>query len=47
MDYDSLQAVRDRGAWEEWPAFFLTGVVEVSQQATETARQIPCERRST
>ncbi len=38
--YDCLQAVRDRGAWEEWLSFFLTGVVEVSQQATETARQI-------
>jgi Fic family protein len=38
--YDSLQAVRDKGAWEEWLAFFLRGVIEVSQQATETARQI-------
>lgn len=38
--YDHLQAVRDRGAWEPWLAFFLTGVIEVSQQATETARRI-------
>ncbi len=38
--YDCLQAVQDRGAWEEWLYFFLSGVVEVSQQATETARQI-------
>ncbi|MGE0040768.1 MAG: Fic family protein [Vicinamibacterales bacterium] len=38
--YDLLQAVRDRGAWEEWLAFFLTGVYEVSQQATDTARRI-------
>lgn len=38
--YDHLQAVRDHGAWEEWLVFFLTGVVEVSQQATETARRI-------
>ena len=38
--YDALQAVRDRGAWESWLAFFLTGVIEVSQQATETARRI-------
>ena len=38
--YDHLQAIRDQGAWEEWLAFFLTGVVEVSQQATETARSI-------
>ncbi|MEI7687374.1 MAG: Fic family protein [Planctomycetota bacterium] len=38
--YDRLQAVRDRGAWEEWLAFFLRGVIEVSKQATETARRI-------
>jgi len=38
--YDHLQAVRDQGAWEPWLAFFLKGVFEVSQQATETARQI-------
>jgi len=38
--YDRLQAVRDRGAWEEWLIFFLRGVAEVSGQATETARRI-------
>lgn len=38
--YDHLQAVRDHGAWEQWLVFFLTGVVEVSQQATDTARRI-------
>jgi Fic family protein len=38
--YDYLQAIRDRGAWEPWLQFFLHGVYEVSQQATETARQI-------
>jgi len=38
--YDHLQAIRDHGAWEPWLAFFLKGVFEVSQQATETARQI-------
>lgn len=38
--YDRLQAVRDRGAWEEWLEFFLRGVSEVSQQATETARRV-------
>jgi Fic family protein len=36
--YDHLQAVRDRGAWEEWLAFFLRGVVEVAGEAAETAR---------
>jgi Fic family protein len=38
--YDHLQALRDHGAWERWLAFFLRGVFEVSQQATDTARQI-------
>ncbi len=38
--YDHLQAIRDHGAWEEWLKFFLRGVVEVSQQATDTARKI-------
>jgi Fic family protein len=38
--YDLLQAVRDRGEWEEWLAFFLRGVDEVSRQATDTARRI-------
>jgi Fic family protein len=38
--YERLQAVRDRGQWEEWLAFFLTGVAEVSGEATETARRI-------
>jgi len=38
--YELLQAIRDQGAWEEWLAFFLTGVSEVSAQATETARRI-------
>ena len=38
--YDHLQAVRDRGAWEEWLAFFLRGVAEVAAEAAETARKI-------
>ena len=38
--YDSLQAVHDHGDWEQWLEFFLKGVSEVSQQATETARNI-------
>jgi Fic family protein len=38
--YDRLQAVRDHGAWEGWLAFFLSGVFEVSKQATETARRV-------
>jgi len=38
--YGRLQAVRESGAWEEWLEFFLTGVAEVSMQATETARRV-------
>jgi Fic family protein len=38
--YEQLQSVRDTGSWEEWLSFFLHGVVEVSGQATDTARRI-------
>jgi Fic family protein len=38
--YEHLQAIRDQGAWEDWLTFFLRGVIEVSKQATETARRI-------
>ena len=38
--YDALQNVRDRGDWEAWLKFFMTGVAEVSNEATETARKI-------
>ena len=38
--YELLQAVRDRGAWEDWLRFFLQGVVEVAAEAAETARRI-------
>ena len=38
--YDRLQAVRDHGDWEGWLAFFLRGVEQVSQEATETTRRV-------
>jgi Fic family protein len=38
--YEHLQAVRERGAWEAWIAFFLRGVIEVAGEAAETARRI-------
>ena len=38
--YEHLQAVRGRGAWEAWLAFFLRGVIEVAGEAAETARRI-------
>ena len=38
--YDRLQAVRTRGDWEGWLAFFLRGVIEVAGEAAETSRRI-------
>lgn len=38
--YRHLQTVRTSGDWEAWIKFFLTGVIETSNQATETARAI-------
>lgn len=38
--YEQLQAVRDRGTWEEWLTFFLRGVIDVAGEAAETARRI-------
>ncbi len=38
--YDRLQAVRDAGAWEDWLAFFLRGITEVSREAASTAQAI-------
>lgn len=35
-----LQAIRDKGEWENWLKFFLRGVYEVAQEATQKARQI-------
>jgi len=38
--YDRLTAIRNKGDWEGWLKFFLRGVFEVSQSATQTARSI-------
>jgi Fic family protein len=38
--YGHLQAVRETGDWESWIRFFLTGIIETADQATETARSI-------
>jgi Fic family protein len=38
--YSLLQSVRETGDWESWVEFFLTGVIETSNQAAETARAI-------
>jgi len=38
--YDLLQAVRLKGDWEEWLKFFLLGIKETADQATDTAKAI-------
>lgn len=38
--YSLLQQVRDSGNWEAWLEFFLAGVAETSEQATDTARRL-------
>ncbi|MBN1781949.1 Fic family protein [bacterium] len=38
--YDYLQTVRDRGDWETWLGFFLTGIIITSQQAALTAQRV-------
>jgi len=38
--YDRLMAVRQRGDWEGWLAFFLRGVADTADEATDTAEKI-------
>lgn len=38
--YDRLMAIRHGGDWEGWLKFFLRGVHEVSQEATDRGRRI-------
>lgn len=38
--YEWLQSVRETGDWEGWLTFFLKGVEETAQGATDTARRI-------
>ncbi|HQZ90403.1 MAG TPA: Fic family protein [Thermomicrobiales bacterium] len=38
--YDRLMAIRDSGNWEGWLAFFLRGVAETAEEATQTVRAI-------
>ena len=38
--YDLLQRVREQGDWEAWIEFFLIGVADTANEATETARQL-------
>ena len=38
--YELLQRVRTDGDWEAWLDFFLRGVIETTEQATNTAKRI-------
>ena len=38
--YRLLQEVRQSGGWEAWLEFFLTGIAETAEQATDTAREL-------
>src|SRR5579884_2324096 len=38
--YDRLMAIRNDGNWEGWLRFFLRGVAETAEEATEIARAI-------
>jgi len=38
--YDRLTAVREKGDWEGWIKFFLTGIAQVSHEAALTAQRI-------
>ena len=38
--YARLTAIREQGEWEEWLWFFLAGVAETAEEATNTARSI-------
>jgi len=44
--YERLQSIRDRGDWEGWLKFFLSGVEEVSHEATDTARKVIAMRET-
>lgn len=38
--YDHLQRIRLEGAWEDWLAFFLDGVIEVAESTTNTTKSL-------
>jgi Fic family protein len=42
--YDRLMAVRHQGDWEGWLQFFVRGVAETAEEATDKARRIVTKR---
>jgi len=39
-NYDALQNIRTQGGWEDWLIFYLSGIEEVGNQASGTARKL-------
>lgn len=46
-NYERLMAVRFEGAWESWVKFFLRGIIEISQESIDSAKQIDALRIET
>jgi Fic family protein len=44
--YDSLTAVRHEGDWESWLTFFVRGVAETAEEASDKARRIVALREA-
>ena len=42
--YDRLMKVRFEGNWEGWIKFFLRGIIEISEESTESAKRIDALR---
>jgi len=38
--YEMLQRVRQQGDWESWIEFFVAGVIDTSEQATQSAKRL-------
>jgi Fic family protein len=38
--YELLQRIRTDGVWEEWLKFFLEGVIEIADSATQTTTEV-------
>ena len=38
--YDRLMAVREKGDWEGWVIFFLRGVADIAEEATDVAQRL-------
>lgn len=44
--YDRLMVVRFEGQWEEWVKFFLRGIVQISDEASSSAKEIDILREN-